>query len=300
MKDIFILTLFIACGLTAKSQGCSDAGLCTIHSFKPTGGESDSSIFKNQFRIGVSGGSADYDILVSGILLEYSRQINRSFSVDTKIGLVSQSGNKINTTGFSDLFFNINYKASKKIKLIFGAKVPFSNANKQKNGLALPMDYQSSLGTVDLIVGIGYALKNWKINIGWQQPLTQNSNAFLAENYPPTSALSKFQSTNNYRRSGDILLRVSYPVKLSEKWTLTPGVLPIYHLSNDEFTNINGKQIIHGSGGLTLNANAYLNYILNKKSALEFNLGSPLVVRDSRPDGLTRSFVAAIQYQLSF
>jgi hypothetical protein len=300
MKDIFILSVFILSGLIAKSQGCSDAGLCTIHSFKPSGGKSDSSVSKNQFRIGISGGSADYDILVSGVLLEYSRQINRSFSVDSKIGLLSQSGNKINTAGFSDLFFNINYNTSKKIKLILGVKIPLSDANKQKNGLALPMDYQSSLGTVDLIVGVGYTLEKWKFNFGWQQPITQNNNTFLAENYPATSALSKFQSTNNYHRNGDILLRVSYTVKLSEKWTLTPGILPIYHLSNDEFTNINGKQIIHGSSGLTLNANAYLNYTLNKKNALEFNLGSPLVVRDSRPDGLTRSFVAAIQYQLSF
>ena len=31
---------------------------------------------------------------------------------------------------------------------------------------------------------------------------------------------------------GDVLLRVSYPLKLSKKIMLTPGVLPIYHLSN--------------------------------------------------------------------
>jgi hypothetical protein len=216
------------------------------------------------------------------------------------VTFLSQSGNNISAAGVSDVFVNINYAISKKVDLILGAKIPLSDANKQKNGLTLPMDYQSSLGTFDVILGLGYKLEKWKFNIGWQQPLSQNNNTFIASNYPINSPLHSFQSTNNYSRSGDVLLRVSYQFKLSKKLLLTPGILPIYHLKNDEFSNINGKQIINGSKGLTLNAIAYLNYKVNEKNALEFNMGSPLVARDVRPDGLTRSFVATIQYQLSF
>jgi hypothetical protein len=120
MKRIITIAGLVFCATIAKSQGCSDAGFCTINTFKPSIGETQSSPFKNQCRIGVSGGSADHDITV------------------------------------------------------FGSK------------------------------------------------------------------------------------------------------------------------------GLTLNANVFLNYKINDKSALEFNAGSPLVARDVRPEGLTRSFVATIQYQLSF
>jgi hypothetical protein len=300
MKRIITIAGLVFCATIAKSQGCSDAGFCTINSFKPSIGETQSAPYKNQCRIGVSGGSADHNITVFSTLVEYSRQINKSFSADLRVGFLAQSGNNISTAGISDVFVNINYAVSKKVELILGAKIPLSDANKQKNGLNLPMDYQSSLGTFDVIVGLVYKLEKWKFNIGWQQPLSQNSNTFIAEKYPINSPLHSFQSTNNYLRKGDVLLRVSYPFKLSKKLLLTPGILPIYHLANDEFSNINGKQIINGSKGLTLNANVFLNYKINEKSALEFNTGSPLVARDVRPEGLTRSFVATIQYQLSF
>ena len=300
MKRIIAITAFVFCVTIVKSQGCSDAGFCTINSFKQSTGKTQAATYKNQFRIGASGGGADNDITVFSALVEYSRKINKSFSADLKVTFLSQSGNNISTAGLSDVFVNVNYAVSKKVDLILGAKIPLSDANKQKNGLTLPMDFQSSLGTFDVIVGLGYKLEKWKFNIGWQQPLSQNSNTFIAENYPINSPLHSFQSTNNYTRSGDVLLRISYLFELSKKLLLTPGILPIYHLADDEFSNINGKQIINGSKGLTLNAIVYLNYKINEKNTLEFNMGSPLVARDVRPDGLTRSFVATIQYQLSF
>ena len=297
---IITLTAFVLCATIAKSQGCSDAGFCTINSFKTSAGKTQTGAYKNQFRIGASVGNADHDITILSASAEYSRQINKSFSADLKVTFLSQSGNNISTAGISDVFVNMNYAVSKIVDLVLGAKIPLSDANKQKNSLTLPMDYQSSLGTFDVIVGLGYKLNRWKFNIGWQQPLSQNSNTFIAEDYPINSPLHSFQSTNNYTRSGDVLLRVSYQLELSKKLLLTPGILPIYHLENDKFSNINGKQIINGSKGLTLNAIVYLNYKINEKSALEFNMGSPLVARDVRPDGLTRSFVATMQYQLSF
>jgi hypothetical protein len=214
--------------------------------------------------------------------------------------MLSQSGNGIQTAGLSDVFVNVNYAVSDKMELTAGAKVPLTDGNKKEDGLPLPMDYQSSLGTFDVITGLSYKFKNLKFNIGWQQPISQNSNTFIAEDYAMHSPLHGFQSTNNYKRKGDVLIRVAYTVPLSKKLTLVPGLLPIYHLANDEFTNINGKQLIHGSKGLTLNVNAFLLYKINEKNALELNAGSPVVARDVRPDGLTRRFVANLQYQFSF
>jgi hypothetical protein len=65
----------------------------------------------------------------------------------------------------------------------------------------------------------------------------------------------------------------------------------------DEF---NVKQEIKGSQGLTLNGNAYIDYEINSKNIIQLNLGMPFIVRDSRPDGLTRSFIANIEYRVKF
>lgn len=134
-----------------------------------------------------------------------------------------------------------------------------------------------------------------------QQPLTQNENQFIASNFPLNSQLRTFHSTNKFERSGDVLLRVSYPINISSKFKLTPSVLPIYHLANDKCTDeFNFKREIEGSQGLTLNGNAYLDYELNTKSVLQLNVGMPFVVRTARPDRLTRSFIANIEYRIKF
>ena len=70
------------------------------------------------------------------------------------------------------------------------------------------MDYQSSLGTFDLIFGVGYQINKLQLVAAIQQPLTQNNNLFFASSYPEDSPLREFQSTNKFIRSGDVMLRV--------------------------------------------------------------------------------------------
>ena len=54
------------------------------------------------------------------------------------------------------------------------------------------------------------------------------------------------------------------------------------------------------SCGLTLNGIAFFDYQLKSGSGFELSLGTAFVVREQRPDGLTRSYVASIEYQVSF
>lgn len=284
----------------AFAQGCSDAGICTVHSFKPNGLDSISDN-PNQFKAGISYGAADYSISVFGTYLEYDRRINEKFGLDAKLTSLSQSGNDISAFGLSDLYINSNYRINKKASLTLGVKIPLSDANRQEDGRALPMDYQSSLGTFDLVFGFGYAIGRLQLVAAIQQPLTQNNNEFFAEDYPLFSPLREFQSTNQFKRSGDALLRASYPFDLGQKFRFTPSLLPIYHLSNDKYTNKEDIEVeIEGSQGLTLNWNLYLDYELNNDQALQLNVGSPFIVRDTRPDGLTRSFVASLEYRIKF
>lgn len=301
LKFILItITLFALGSHYAYAQGCSDAGFCTINTFKPNSNDS-TKMLKNQFKLGAFWGQANNSIAVYGTYLEYNRQLSRNFGLDAKLTTLAQNGNNISVYGLSDLFINANYKASEKLKFTLGIKMPLSKANKANNSISLPMDYQPSLGTFDLIVGIGYEIKKIQIVAAIQQPLTQNNNQFIATNYPINSALSTFQSTNKFERSGDVLLRASYPINIQSKLKLTPSILPIYHLTNDKYTDkFNIKKEIKGSQGLTLNGNMYLDYEINTKNTIQFNMGMPFIVRNIRPDGLTRSIIMTLEYRIKF
>lgn len=299
-KFLVSIVLLSVVSIFSYGQGCSDAGFCTINTFKPNSGES-LKITNNQFNIGMFIGKADLSIAAYGTYLEYNRNLNKQFGIGAKLTTLAQSGNGIATFGLSDIFLNANYKPSEKLTFTFGAKLPLSNASKTRDLLPLPMDYQASLGTLDLILGIGYEFKKIQFVAALQQPLTQNKNQFLASKYPANTELRKFQSTNSFERSGDVLLRISYPITLHSKLRLTPSLLPIYHLKEDNYTDEqNSKRVINGSEGLTLNGNAYLDYQLNPKNSIQLSVGMPFTVREVRPDGLTRSIIANIEYRIRF
>lgn len=282
-----------------SAQGCSDAGFCTLNNFKPNA--IDTTTPANQVRIGASIGGADHSITVFGNYLEYNRSLGKRFGFDAKITSLAQSSIEASAFGLSDVYANLHVKFLEKFKLSVGAKIPLTDGNALEDGLPLPMDYQSSLGTYDLIVGLAYGIKGLQLAAALQQPLTQNDNAFMRPSFPGDHRFSSFQSTNRFERKGDVLLRGAIPVSAGSKFKLTPSLLLIYHLGNDQFTNDLGQQEeIEGSQGLTINANAYVDYMLNQHNALQLSLGVPLLVREARPDGLTRSFVINLEYSVKF
>jgi hypothetical protein len=295
---------------SSYSQGCSDAGFCTINSFKPKNTDS-TPLTKNQFKTGAFWGNADNSILAYGAYIEYNRLLNNKWSIDLKITSLGQNGNNLSTFGLSDAFINANFKANENLKFTIGTKLPFSRANKQippnktmpQSTSSLPMDYQASLGTVDFIFGVGFQFKKIQLAAAIQQPITQNINTFEPNTISTVgySQLNQFQNTNQFKRSGDVLIRISYPFTLKERLMITPSLLPIYHLANDKYTDFpNIEREIIGSQGLTLNGNLYFDYKLNDKNTIQLNSGMPFIVRKSRPDGLTRSFIMNLEYRFNF
>lgn len=297
---LLLLISFIAISIPLFGQGCSDAGVCTINNFKPE--LSDSSIkSKNQIKVGVSYGAADNSITVFGSYVEFNRALNSRMGLDIKLTSLAQDGNSINVWGLSDIYLNGHYKFGESIRATVGLKVPLTDGNRRLNGLPLPMDYQASLGTLDLIAGLGVSFGKLHFVGAYQQPIKQNENSFLLEKYPTDSPFRSFQSTNQFERAGDVLIRASYPIAIGEKFKLTPSVLPIYHLANDTYVDgANTTRTISGSQGLTLNGNLYLDYAITSNSSMQINAGMPFIVRESRPDGLTRSFVVNLEYGIKF
>ena len=294
MKKILLVLSLMFTIATIKAQGCSDAGFCTMDNLQVH--QSDSLLQKNAIKFGVNLGQADNDVSVFGSYIEYHRMISKVVDIDVKLNFLSQSSENFSSSALSDVYLVSNYKLNDKTKATVGLKIPLTNGNLKENGQVLPMDFQPSLGTLDLIVGASRRVNDFSFVLAYQQPLTQNDNQYFAP--IPTYG---FVTTNNFKRAADVMFRATYLYKLNDKLTISPSLLPIYHLANDKFTDFfNVESEIKGSNGLTLNGNLYFNYKLNNTSALELSLGSPFVVRDTRPDGLTRSFVANLEYKILF
>lgn len=297
LKTVLLLLAYFISKI-AISQGCSDAGFCTINSFKPT----TKAISKNEIKIGLSSGNADYSIDIFGAYIDWTKKINNNTKLNFKVNAISQSGVESKNTGLSDFYATFSKKNKKNLGYTFGLKIPFTNGNQMQNGKPLPMDYQNSLGTFDFIVGLNYKISNLKLATALQIPIIQNKNSFSPILYPIDSRFRSFKSTNKYVRQGDLLLRLSYLLQVKkEKLSITPSLLPIYHLANDTYIADNGtRQKLIDSKGLTVNGVLYLNYEINSTNALELNIGKPFVTRKNRPDGLTRSFVATLEYSFKF
>lgn len=282
------------------AQGCSDAGICSISGHQPTQALPVEPKSRFVAKFGLSSGKADHGISVWGSYLDLTGPIHENWNWNVKATTLAQTGNGISTNSFSDIYITSIRKLTPDKAFSFGVKIPMSDANKHLNGLPLPLDYQSSLGTLDMLIGYTFSLGKFSCLLAWQQPLIQNRNTFLAEQYPVNAALAGFQSTNQFRRSGDLLMRISYPIHAKSIF-IAPGILPIFHLTNDKFKSSTGEvQTIPGSSGLTLNATLLMEYKLTKAQVLQLNAGSPLIARKSRPDGLTRSFVVNLEYRIAF
>jgi hypothetical protein len=305
----------------ANAQGCSDAGFCTLGSLKSNfdfekkdSNSINEKEFKNTIGVGFSYGLGEDKNNNFNPFLIYNRKLTKHVELQTKLTSAFIQGKVANVNYLSDIYIATNTSISIKDKkpklhqqlnIITGLKIPFSTANFKKNGIALPLAYQPSLATVDIIVGVNYIVRGFEINGAFQIPIVQiNKNSYFKEysNFTYNKEKDSFASTNLFKRKPDFLFRFGYVFHTKNyKWLFKPNVLNIVHLGKDVYTNIYGnKQKIAGSQGYTLNAALNITYNINKHHNLEFSAGTPLVVRKVRPDGLTRKVAIALEYHFNF
>jgi len=309
MKKIGIIS-FAAVFLSvqyAKAQGCSDAGVCSIHSIKNNAEAHESKKGKkNDLSLGFGYGKGERSTNNYTWYAEYTRSLSKRSSVTGKLSYAAINGELASTSGFGDLFLSFNHAFDTKHKwqksFVVGLKLPFDEADIVENGIHLPMPYQTSLGTVDLVLALNYNRKNFGATLALQQPLkARNGNKFLASFYPNEPLAPLYWPSNEFERKGDLVGRVSYSFKTGERFSIRPSLLGIYHLANDTYLDAaKNRRPLFNSTGLTLNGNLFFDYRLPGGSGFELSLGTPFVVREQRPDGLTRKFVATLEYQFSF
>ncbi len=307
MKKLTSAILFFVTLASTKvhAQGCSDAGLCTMqHLDLYSVVQKDSQIFKNDFSIGIATGIGDDYNSITTPYFSYGHDFSKRFSLVSKIVGSVIAGNKGNVMGLGDIYESVSFKIfnhkSEQTFFLAGLKLPFNNSDKSYHGQVLPLSYQTSLGTIDLIMGVKISLAHFDFNALVQIPVAQyNRNTFFAR----AADTIDFASTNLFRRKSDLLLSGTYYLFNKRKdWKFSSGILGIYHLGNDSYADVLSNRIeILGSEGLTLNAVVGAShYFKDADRYYTLSLAAPFVVRDIRPDGLTRAFVATFDYHFKF
>ena len=150
-----------------------------------------------------------------------------------------------------------------------------------------------------MIAGLNLNYKKWDLNTGFQIPaFNNNKNSYFKE----FSNSDDFPSTNLFERKFDALFRTTYTLQTANnKFTFNPNILFIYHLGEDTYKNAFGKiKNIKNSDGLTINGNLIVSNAVNSKNSIELSAATPFVVREIRPDGLTRKFTGGLIYKYSF
>ena len=294
---VLFVVIFLAPSANMLAQGCSDAGFCTIGSLKPS--VSDTTFKKQQsVTVVLANGIGDESVYVYTPAIQYDVRFNKQWALQAKLTANYASGNLGTAFGFGDAFLSGIYSPKSKgnwaISFILGGKFPLNLGDIKNGNKPLPMQYQSSLGTIDVIAGVTIASKQWLFAAALQQPLTgTNRNTFLPIYWGTTEA-AKYAPSNDFNRKADVLLRANYDLVNTKKWKVNTGLLGIYHLATDTYIDGNiSNQPIHlkGSDGLTLNGTFSAWYKPATKLSFGITGGVPFVVRDIRPDGLTRSFV---------
>jgi len=294
--------LFLFCILAAthlSAQGCADAGFCTAGILKTASASSGAT--KGFADIGVSGatGYGEQGTIIFIPQLELRRNLTAAGIAEIKASYYLASGSLGTSSGLGDIILTYTQEVDKQkedwdISTTIGGRFSTGTADRNDgNGLPLPMPYQPNLGTTDLIAGLKVRHKTrFGITVGLQQPvLHYNNNGYYSK---PDSGIDgsyhTYFSSRKLHRSGDVLLRIEYG-KTWKQSGVTASTLFIHHLENDRITAPTGETLeVSGSKGLTLNVT--LDYYTNFRNwRLEAVVGAPIVVRQYRPDGLTRSLV---------
>jgi len=301
LSIIASLACMLLCAISryeSFAQGCSDAGFCTIGNLRLQQRDSLSEGQKITLLLPV--GVGDEGVFVFTPAIQYENQLSGRWAAQVKLTANYANGNLGNALGLGDLLLSGTRSFRREEKwtssVTFGTKVPLNLGNLKEDGKSLPMQYQSSLGTIDFIAGFSLSNASWQFSTGWQQPVSGiNRNNFLPVYWNSTEA-DKYPPSNDFNRKGDVLLRAAYMSNIKRSLSINFGLLAIYHIAEDTYIDAsvsNNPIAIKGSQGLTLNATAAGFWKISNRINMGFSVGVPFVVRDVRPDGLTRSFVFA-------
>jgi len=306
-------TLFVWCLLLftapAFSQGCSDAGFCTMGAMKPDQPFNKKINLKlRAMEMSFYRGTTTLTPIVYVANVDLSFSLNQKNSFQVKLPYQAITGRLANTSGIGDisLSFTRNIFSTERYDVNFslGAKVPTNNSDKSINGFPLPMYYQTSLGTYDFISGVSVITRKWLFATGIQVPLNKNNNQFLWARWEGSGEdpayIEKYDRANQLKRGVDVMVRAERNFRFA-RFNFSVGLLPIYRIRRDVIEIPDGNPVtLEDAKGLALSGIVTAGYSLNVRNGIRLLLGRKIEQRENNPDGLTREFVSTISYTYRF
>ncbi len=316
MRNLVAGLILLSTVISAYSQGCSDAGFCTMGAMKPDQNYSKRIAVKlRSMEINYYRGTSLLTPIIFAATIDFNLGINDYSSIQIKLPYQWVKGNLGETAGIGDISLSYTrlLKSTNKwnINGTLGAKIPSNDGNKTVNnentgGVDSPihMYYQQSLGSYDAIAGISAISRNWLVAAGVQVALTRNNNQFVWEGfstYPSPDYLRKYNIGRELLRGVDVMLRVERNWRFTN-FNFSLGALPIYRITKDEgiLVNETERSKIPKTTGLALAVLGSFGYHFDVNNSIKIIQGIKLVDRDFNPDGLTRDEVLSISYIYRF
>ena len=311
---IILFLLSTSMAFQALAQGCSDAGFCTMGAMKPDQPYNKKVEFKlRSMEISFYRGTTTLTPIIYVATADMNFSINRNYTLQVKVPFQLVEGQLAKTSSLADLSLCVTRKILSAnnfdLNLSVGGKIPSNNSDFSSGGNALPMYYQTSLGTYDFITGLSLINRNWLFATGIQIPLNENKNQFDWHRWPQDDPeefayVQKYANSTQLKRGIDVMLRVERNFRLS-RLNFSIGILPIYRVTADKITNFKGERTSFDAKGneaigLALSAIGTVGYSFSTRSGVKLLLGHKLVQRQFSPDGLTRELVSSITYLYRF
>ncbi|WP_258105647.1 hypothetical protein [Marinoscillum sp. MHG1-6] len=321
LRIALILTAILSVTFSGFSQGCSDAGFCTMGAMRPDQSYSKKfNIKPKSLELNYYKGKTTLSPVVRVITADMTYTINDKMAFQIKVPYQMVKGNLGKNKGMGDISLsasrNMGTVGDYDLNLTVGAKIPTGDAsdkgeNEEFEGVVgrvpeqLPMYYQVSLGTYDFVAGASLINDKWLFATGIQVPVIhQNKNDFRWgkwTDYPDQDYIQEYFLANDLERGIDVMLRAERNFRFLN-YNFSLGLLPIYRITRDERYdfNIDERIKVDGSTGLALSALASAGYQFNVSNAVKLIYGHKLMERNNNPDGLTRHSVLSFSYIYKF
>jgi len=309
-----IITILTFSAYISSSQGCSDAGFCTMGAMKPDQSYNKRINFKlRAFELNYYRGQSLKTPVITVTTADLTFGINEHYSVQVKIPYQMVSGRLGNTQGVGDFSISasrtIPLKNGYNLGITLGGKLPSGKSDiKTNNPLGsgdLPMYYQVSLGTYDAVAGASIINEKWLFATGIQMPLyQQNHNDFRWgkwTDFPDQDYVRGYNLANNLKRGTDVMLRAERNFRFIN-FNFGVGALAIYRVTKDNVYNFNTdkREDLKGTTGLASNLLVNFGYNFNVNNSFKIIYGQKITHRKVNPDGLTRKNVMSVSYVYRF
>lgn len=311
---LFLLVSSCLLSVPVYSQGCSDAGFCTMGAMRPDQAYSGKIDLKlRSLEVNFYRGKSLLTPTIYATILDFNFSLNNKNFIQIKVPYQTTTGSLGTLSGMGDLSLSFTHslKTSGKGSLngTIGTKIPLGDGNATVNNkftggqdAAPHMYYQPSLGSFDAIAGLSWINGDWLFATGIQMALTRNKNQFVWSNFPDYPNPNYVQSYNRgtqLKRGTDVMLRVERNFRFTN-WNVSIGALPIWRITPDKAKITDEDRIKDETTGLALSMVGSFGYQFDVNNSIKFIHGHKFVDRNFNPDGLSRKTVNSISYIYKF